>query len=132
MSRAGYTDDMDSNWAMIIWRGQVASALRGKRGQAFLKELLADLDALPVKRLIGNDLRAAGEVCALGCVGAARGIELEKLDPEDYDKLAETFGIAQQLVREVEWINDEAGSYTETPEVRWERVREWVARHIKP
>lgn len=30
MSRSGYNDDID-NWQMIKWRGQVASAVRGKR-----------------------------------------------------------------------------------------------------
>lgn len=46
MSRSGYSDDID-NWDLIKWRGQVASAIRGKRGQLFLRELLAALDALP-------------------------------------------------------------------------------------
>ena len=38
MSRSGYSDDLD-NWDLIRWRGQVSSAIRGKRGQGFLREL---------------------------------------------------------------------------------------------
>ena len=47
MSRSGYSDDIDDNWAHIMWRGRVASSIRGKRGQAMLRELLAALDAMP-------------------------------------------------------------------------------------
>jgi hypothetical protein len=47
MSRSGYSDD-HSEWDLIRWRGAVASAIRGKRGQAFLRELLVALDAMPV------------------------------------------------------------------------------------
>lgn len=54
MSRSGYADWCDDNWAMIRWRGAVASAVRGKRGQAFLRELATTLDAMPEKRLIGG------------------------------------------------------------------------------
>ncbi|ENQ7660184.1 hypothetical protein ACEQOL_006537 [Pseudomonas aeruginosa] len=38
MSRSGYCDDLD-NWSLICWRGAVSSAIKGKRGQAFLIEL---------------------------------------------------------------------------------------------
>src|SRR5262245_16738600 len=34
------------------WRGAVHAAIFGKRGQAFLTELLAALDALPEKKLL--------------------------------------------------------------------------------
>lgn len=44
MSRSGYNDDCDG-WALIRWRGAVNSAINGKRGQAFLRELVAALDA---------------------------------------------------------------------------------------
>jgi hypothetical protein len=44
-------------WSHIRWRGAVASAIRGGRGQAFLREMLAAMDAMPVKRLVANELR---------------------------------------------------------------------------
>lgn len=57
MSRSGYSDDLDS-WSMIRWRGAVTSATRGARGQAFFREMLAALDAMPEKKLIADDLEA--------------------------------------------------------------------------
>ena len=128
MSRSGYTEDGE-NWEMIKWRGQVASAIRGKRGQALLRELLEALDAMEPKRLIAEALVADGEVCALGALGRKRGVELEKLDPWDYDTLAGVFGVAHQHVREIEFTNDDAGR---SPEDRWKAMRYWVAGQIKP
>jgi hypothetical protein len=130
MSRAGYSDDLDQ-WDLIRWRGQVASAIRGKRGQAFLRDLVAALDALPSKRLIAHELKAEdGEVCALGALGLVRNIDMERLDPDEPDDVAAAFGIAQQLAREVVYMNDEYGP--ETPEQKFTRMRDWVASLIKP
>ena len=132
MSRAGYSDDCDDNWSHIMWRGSVASATRGKRGQAFFKDLLAALDAMPEKKLIANDLIRDGEVCAIGSVGLARGVDLAAIDPEDYDKVADTFGIAPALVREIEYMNDEGWwRGHESPQIRWCRMRAWVSAQIK-
>jgi hypothetical protein len=109
MSRSGYTDDDgDDPLALGRWRGRVASALRGKRGQEFLRELAASLDAMPEKRLIAHELKAEGQFCTLGVLGDARGIDLAKLDPEDYDGVAEAFGIAPCMAQEIVYENDEA------------------------
>lgn len=129
MSRSGYVDDFDDPRSLTMWRGQVASAIRGKRGQAFLRELQQALDAMPTKRLIAHELKQDGEVCALGSVGIRRGVDLGALDPDDYDKLAEVFGIAHQLVREIEWLNDEWWG-SDSPEQRWQRVRDWCDSNI--
>ena len=135
MSRSGYVDDWDfdgGEWAMIRGRGAVTSAFRGKRGQTFLKEMLAALDALPEKKLIANDLQAEnGAVCAIGAVGKARGLDMSKLDPEDPDTVAAKFGIATAMAREIVYENDEAGFHSETPERRFERIRTWIASEIK-
>lgn len=139
MSRAGYSDDID-NWQMIKWRGQVASAIRGQRGQTMLKDLLAALDAMPVKRLVSNELETVdGEICAFGALGRARGIDMQSIDPEDPDQVAAAFDIASQLAREVVYENDECdrGYFggdewrTESPEEKWIRMRKWVASRIK-
>lgn len=130
MSRSGYSDALD-NWSMIKYRGQVASAIRGKRGQAFLRELLVALDALPEKRLVAGDLSTPeGEVCALGAIGKARGLELPGFDPEEPEPLANAFGIAYQLVAEIEFENDEGTVGVETREQRWQRMRDWTAAQI--
>ena len=127
MTRAGYSDDCD-NWDLIRWRGQVASAIRGKRGQKFLRELIAALDALPRKRLIKNELWN-GEACALGAVAVARGVDVITLDTEDNRGIARLFGISDRLVMEIEFENDEALAYY-SPEERWYRMREWAVRHL--
>lgn len=134
MSRSGYMDDVDcdfSNIMQINWRGAVCSAMRGKRGQAFLKEALAVLEAMPVKRLITEDLEKDGEVCFLGAVGKARGIDMSKLDPEDSGPVADTFGIADAMARELVYMNDEANYLSESPEARYERMLAWVKTQIK-
>ena len=130
MSRCGYVDDLDQ-WTIIKYRGQVASAARGKRGQTFLRALLASLDAMHDKRLIANDLRdASGDVCALGSLGRARGLPLETLDAREHEQLGQVFDIAPQLIAEIEYENDR--DRTETPARRWERMRRIVASLIKP
>ena len=76
MSRSGYYDDGgDDLWALICWRGAVKSALRGARGQAFLREMAAALDMMPVKQLIRHELIKDGSVCAIGAVGRARRLD---------------------------------------------------------
>ncbi len=131
MSRSGYTDDIEDNWSHIMWRGRVTSAMRGKRGQALLKTMLAALDAMPEKRLIRNDLACPDGVCALGSLGQYRGMSLTELDPENYEQVAAAFDIAEPLAREIVYMNDEVG-WRETPEARWQRMRAWVAGCIKP
>jgi hypothetical protein len=144
MSRSGYTDDCDDNWSVIMWRGAVASAIGGRRGQTFLREMLTALDALPVKRLVADKLAGPDlvpcshwglyeteSVCAIGAVGKARGIDMHDLDPHDRDTVAAKFGIATAMAQEIVYINDEMGRRRETPEERFVRVREWVESEIK-
>jgi hypothetical protein len=129
MSRSGYSDDCDDSNQLWLWRGAVASAMGGRRGQAFLREMLAAMDAMPEKRLVANELEQNGEVCAIGSVGRVRGIDMSKLDPKDPDTVASVFGIARAMAREIVDENDESYG-NETPEQRWERMRRWVDSHI--
>lgn len=134
MSRHGYSDDIDQ-WDLIRWRGQVASAIRGKRGQRLLIDLVQALDAMPEKALIAEKLidhEDDDAVCALGAVGIKRGLVMEQIDPEEYEEVAEAFDIAPQLAREITFINDEWGYSSETPQQRWERVRAWAVNNILP
>jgi hypothetical protein len=164
MSRSGYIDDGDDDdqWGLIRWRGAVKSALRGARGQAFLRELLTALDAMPEKRLASDSLITAdGEFCTMGVVGAARGVNLDALDPEDCEQVAQSFGLAEAMVREIVYENDERvaewgweevdvcgpmrpyypewGSHkrsvrvpiNDAAERRWQHMRAWAAKHIK-
>jgi hypothetical protein len=131
MSRHGYSDDCDDELALGRWRGRVASAARGKRGQAFFRALGEALDAMPEKRLVAGELETNdGDVCALGCLGKARGAAVGGLDTTDWDKLAALFNIAAPLAQEVMYVNDEHGRHGQTPEKRWGTVRKWVERQI--
>lgn len=133
MSRAQYQDDFDDPLELGRWRAQVASATRGRRGQAFLRETLAALDAMPVKRLVLGELQEDGEVCTIGATLAARGVDASAVDPEDYEAVAKVAGIAEPLAREIEYYNDEGCCWpadNETPEQRWKRMRAWVASQI--
>lgn len=133
MSRSGYLDDGDwdyDEWSMIRWSGAVKSAIRGARGQAFLKDLASALDALPEKRLAAGSLvTPAGEVCALGAVGRARGMNIEAIDPEDNEAVASAFGISDALAREVMYQNDDR--FARSDEQRFGDVRRWAASQIK-
>lgn len=132
MSRSGYSDDIGDNWQIIKWRGMVASSIRGKRGQKFLRELLTALDEMPVKELIDGELECEdGSVCAIGSLGKKRGIDMSVLDPEEPEMVAKAFDIAPCLASEVVYENDEH-SYSETPEDRWKRMRAWVVSKLKP
>lgn len=143
MSRSGYVDDCDEDWQFALWRGRVASATRGRRGQSFLKDMLAALDAMPVKRLIADKLVApdlipcshwglfeAESVCAIGALGKARGVDMAEMDPDDPQTVAGAFNIADCLAMEVVWMNDDA-YWRETPEQRFEKMRAWVASQIR-
>ena len=132
MSRSGYSDDIE-NWELIKWRGQVASAIRGKWGQAFLQELLEALDQMPEKRLIRDVMRDEdGCVCAMGAVGVKRGLDLDSIDPHDCEQLSRTFGIAHQLAQEIMFLNDDWNDWNtaDSPEHRWQRMRDWVVENL--
>ena len=139
MSRSGYSEDYGEDFPnqLEFYRSAVDSALAGKRGQAFLKDLVAALDSMPNKRLVASAFESDGEVCALGAVGKARGIALpqgEDFDEFDinYRALGREFGIAQSMAREVVWTNDEwYWARDESPEERWTRMRAWAVSNLK-
>lgn len=162
MSRSGYSDDYDDDpLALGRWRGAVRSAMRGQRGQAFFREALAALDAMPEKRLVAGELIVdgtqcpfgeipdlivgadelcdrrgnlypMGSCCLLGAVARARNIDVSGIDPEDTETVAGTFGLAEAMAREIVYVNDECGRFDETPEQRWQRMRSWIAAQIRP
>jgi hypothetical protein len=105
---------------------------------------------MPDKRLVAGELEADGQFCALGVVGQARGLDLANIDTYDVESMGPKFNIAEQLAREIMWINDESvGRWkwvatglpypnewkrvevTNAGEDRFQVVREWVAKNIK-
>ena len=140
MSRSGYTEDYDGDYpnAINLYRGAVERAFKGKRGQAFLRELLAALDAMPEKKLAANVwVEPSGAACALGVVAQARGLTdtFEQFDPDDPSSAAtagELLGIAESMARELVWINDDNFFRNESDDSRWARVRAMVKGWITP
>lgn len=147
MSRSGYSDDCEN---LGLWRGAVQRAMNGYRGQAFLRKLLAALDAMPVKRLITDEIaNEHGEVCALGAVDP-----MAKVDPDDREAVGAHFGIAPAMAAEIvytndeefdgEWVAAEGSSLNQyygrprsvfrpfTSKERWTLMRAWVEQQIGP
>ena len=134
MSRSGYNEDYDDGnpW---LYEQAVSRAFNGHRGQAFLRDMLAALDAMPVKRLIAHEWVKGDEACALGVIAKARGVsgDVAKYDPGDPEGArgaAYLLNIAESMAREVVYWNDECAR-RETPEERWTRMRKWVASAIQ-
>lgn len=127
MSRSGYDDDYGDVWQSIKWGGQLKAGLMGRRGQEMLADLVRALDAMPVKELAFGTFQSQEEgVCALGCVSAARGIDVTDLnsdEPEDrYDAYETAKAIAARLnvpvavACEVMHVNDD---FDNPPWMRW-------------
>lgn len=123
MSRSAYSEDCDG-WELVMYRGAVSSAIKGRRGQKLLSDMAVALDAMPEKKLIANELVCDEGVCALGALGLYRAVRMDGIHPEDTARVASMFDAAPALIREIVYENDE-GAY-ETPEQRWVRMRKWV------
>jgi hypothetical protein len=136
MSRSGYSDDWDNS--VYLWRGAVNSAVNGKRGQAFLRDLRDALEAKPEKTLVKGALETEdGNHCALGVIGHLRGIDMPKGEIDDYYEdttrnMAYMLGIAPALAQEIVYLNDEADDYygRRTDEDRYNKVLQWVKENI--
>lgn len=140
MGRSGYNEDgdTDSN-AYLLWPTIVRRSIEGKRGQAFIRELVATLDAMPDKRLIEEDLVTSdGECCAMGAVCKARGLDVRGVDPNDRDQVGKLLNIAPTMAAEIAFQNDDefrserrSRGEDETPEERWTRMRAWAQSQLK-
>ena len=114
------------------------STLRGKRGQVFLRELVAALDALPQPELSEGALgdRRTGCVCALGAVALAQGESFADLAQDDGnwspDEAAEWYSISPTLANEIISANDgwRDGNTVDVRRSRWRHVRAWAVRHL--
>lgn len=134
MSRSGYVNELDP-LDLGRWRAQVKSAIRGKRGQEFLRELAVAMDAMPEKVLIASELvNDDGDCCTIGVVCKARGLDVSKVDPEAPEQVGALVGIARQMAAEIEFENDDNGWHygrgQETPQERWQRMRKWVDKNL--
>ena len=133
MTRYCYSDCTEIEYT--LWRNAINAAIRGKRGQAFLREMLRAFDNLPKKELIvGDMINEYGGVCALGAVFQKRGIDTQYIDIEMPEEVAKSLGIAKALVAEITFLNDDCATYqwdADSPEQRFIRMRKWVKSQIK-
>lgn len=154
MSRVeSWEDDEPYPNATALFERAVENAMKGRRGQALLKEIEAALLALPEKKLVAGAVCRDGQVCMLGSVVVERAVrsgktraealaELERKalewgqDDEDGDEtfvfLKDLLGIKQEsLAWTLVYQNDEI--WCKSPEDRYERMLEWIrARIAKP
>lgn len=93
-------DDTRSFLRACAFGHNVEQALKGKKGQKFLRELEAELVAMPEKRLfrgtlaiapatLGFGVKLEGEVCALGVVAVARAVRKGLSRDEAFAKVAQ-------------------------------------------
>ena len=120
--------------------GALQSAIRGNRGQQFLHDLVAGLDALPEPKLSAGALEdeKTGCCCAFGAVRRYRGPETVPLyfDPREEDldppHFAEPFNVATALAWAVVEANEgwSASNSEFAMRQRWSTVRAWAVRHL--
>jgi hypothetical protein len=129
MSRVLYGDGDEYCW---LYQQHTDAAIRGRRGQAFLREMVTALDTMPVKRLAADVLVGGrGEVCAMGAVAVARGVDVADIDETDSVAVGKALGIAPRLAMEIAYNNDDRDD-SETDEQRFGRMRNWAASEIRP
>lgn len=129
MSRSQYVEANELGGKLNLYRANVARTIKSKKGQAFLREMAAAMDAMPAKRLIEGELITKdGEVCAIGSVCKARGLDVSGIDPGDPASVAACVGISHILAAEIEFENDDDFYWDskETPVSRWVRMRKWI------
>lgn len=155
--RIGYSDEEDYPGQFGLWQGNCQRSLKGRAGQAALRELEAALLALPDKRLIAEELMDDnGAVCGIGAVAKFRGVITEEMRAQGEHDM-EGVGVDLGMPRLVAWkiveMNDlqfsgtnllfaegpyrwpaeQPYAYIEvTPEQRYERMLKWVREQITP
>lgn len=139
MSRHGYSDFYDSDDNGALYRGRVERVITSIRGQAFMREMVACLDAMPVKQLAAEVFvepdpyadDGALQVCAMGAVALARGIDTTGLSEAEPMYVADALGIHEILAAEIAYMNDEWFDRVDA-NVRHARMRDWAASQIIP
>lgn len=141
-------EDEDFPGQAFLWEANLERSLKGKKGQASLRELEFALLALPEKRLITDELEnLKGEVCALGALARFKGKENPKtakvLETDDdayyFDdddrmetasvELAATMGVPKMVALAIVYVNDDEWQPL-TPEQRYDKVLKWTRRQL--
>ncbi len=147
MSRFDGDDGDGEGMPPQLWMQAVRNALKGKRGQAILRELKEALLSLPRPHLISGVVAFEGEVCPLGAL-ARRRIEAgeaikvygrtlrtaEDLESMRFDlgdemgavELGEAMGLKRAMAWGLAYENDEGGPWKETDAGRYQRILGWI------
>ena len=140
MSRLCQDDYGFEPWMEGQQAGALQSAIRGRRGQQLLRDLVAGLDALPEPELSAGALEdeATGCCCAFGAVRRYRGAAAvplyfdpmeEDLDPPHY---AEPFHVAPALAWAVVETNEgwSDSNQESARRQRWAKVWAWAVGKV--
>lgn len=150
MSR--FSDDGDeTGLTPEMWWHNIDLAIKGKRGQKALRELLQALEAVPghvlVRDYLADDER--GVACAVGAYAAYKRIATGKAnswgealhalrqqygyEPDGYEMgvigKAET-GMTTTLAQHLAYQNDEGHWRAKTPEELWQVTYDWVKSQL--
>ena len=146
--RIAISEDEDFNNQVAFWEANLERSLKGHKGQAALRELEAALLALPIKRLIANELEnEQGEVCAVGALAKFKGKENPMLGDSfgDFDELsvneddiervtvqlAQDLGLPRMVAQAVVYENDDDWPAFMTPEQRYNKILRWVRSQLR-
>lgn len=151
MSR--FYDDGEQTMPYDLWLHNIRAAIKGKRGQAILRDLREALLSLPEKRLIEGAIcnapseaaaRPVAEFCAVGALAFYRGVKsgkapadvIESLPQGEQDdwttiRLGRSLGMSDTLAWDLAYKNDETFADL-TPEQRYEKYLAWVESQILP
>ena len=139
-------DGPEEQWAWIRFRGQVASAIRGRRGQATLKQAAEAMERLPRRQLITGELCDGTGVCVVGAViyddfkskglspkaawnklrGLSRKIGRDAYEIEEY--AVKELGFTRALANEVQFENDEGAGFGLDPRASYSGMLGWLRR----
>lgn len=125
------------------WDHNLHQTIRGKKGQALLRDLERALVEMPEKRLIADDLVSeTGECCTVGALCAYRKSKAEGLSfrqaalalPNiDTQELGEREGLSSPLAWFLVYQNDDSYEFGRlSPEDRYTQVLAWVRRVLRP
>ena len=139
--RINYCDDEDRPGQFALWDANCQRSLRGRAGQAALRDLEAALLALPQKRLIRGLLVSddGADVCAVGAYARYKGEDIAKHVPYASDDVAIACGMPRLVAWKVVALNDfeiddhyvTGQRVTYTPEERYIKVLAWVREQLK-
>ena len=147
MSRVTVNEDMGLG-ENELWAANAERAIKGRKGQKFLREVEQALLALPEPRLIAGSFCLGGEVCLMGAAAVQRRIDAGMDRADALTEVEESFGgerdddgacvgrrelgLTFVLAWELAYLNDgdEYHGSNWTPEERYTRCLAWVRERI--